>query len=51
MLRESARKSLKKSKITYVFRQNVTMGVELLWGNVSIVPNCEKTLDKWEQIW
>ena len=51
MLRESARKSLKKSKITYVFRQNVTMTVELSWDNVSIVLNCEKTLDKKEQIW
>lgn len=51
MLRESARKSLRILKIIYAFRQNVTMGVELLWDNVSIVPNCEKTLDKKEQIW
>lgn len=39
MLRESARKSLRILKITYVFRQNVTMAVELLWDNVSIVLN------------
>lgn len=51
MSKVSARKSLRISRIIYVFRQNVTMGVELLWDNVSIVPNCEKTLDKKEEIW
>lgn len=39
MLRELARKSLRILKITYVFRQNVTMSVELMCDNVSIVPN------------